>query len=63
MKKLFATFCLALGFASASFAATPTVNPVSESQIVKSAQMQSREVIVIVIEDDDDVIIIIINRP
>lgn len=63
MKKLFATFCLALGFASASFAATPTVNPVSESQVAKSIQMQSRDVVVIVIEDGDDVIIIIIDCP
>lgn len=61
MKKLIATFCLALGFASASFAASPTANPAPEISHVSSVQKQSQDLIVIIIEDDDDVIIIIIE--
>lgn len=60
MKKLLATFCLALGFASASFAANPTANPAPESPNVTNVQKNDTPDAIIVIFDDRGVIIDII---
>jgi len=62
MKKLIATFCLAIGLVSASFAATPSASPIPEAPNVSSVQEKKSETpdVIIVVTDDKGVIIDII---
>lgn len=60
MKKLIATFCLALGMISASFAVNPSANPAPIPNVAAAQEKSDRPDAIIVIVDDRGVIIDII---